>query len=98
MNLPEGEDFADHSAPDLVSEVKRLVLEPETWFPAWTTSPVMRRHTVVPLDPQLSRQIGLVEISPGGRYFVLASRTRLTIFDADTGKCVQEHTDRKSVV
>jgi hypothetical protein len=92
IDLPVGEDFANKSTHDLISEVKRLVLGPETWAPAWTTSPVLRRHTVQPIEPKLSARIKRIKISPGGRYFALQSKTLLTIFDAETGKCVQKHT------
>ncbi|KAJ7642549.1 hypothetical protein B0H17DRAFT_1104992 [Mycena rosella] len=85
MDTPPGEELLQSSTLDLIRDVKRLVLGPETWSPAWTEDPVLRRQTI-------PRDHDSVRLVCGAKYFVLQDPAGLTFFHATSGKQLWKHT------
>lgn len=67
IDLAPGENFERYSTTDLIDEVKRLVLGPKTWSPAWSSGAVVGRQTVLHFSEEISRIIRAT-LLPGGRF------------------------------
>ncbi|KAJ6536448.1 hypothetical protein DFH09DRAFT_1179015 [Mycena vulgaris] len=98
IDLAPGEEFEKQTTQDLIDEVKRIVLGPKTWSPAWSAPPVLKRQSVLPFECESSGS-GILDIRllPGGRYFAVHQGASLKFFDAATGKSALSYTHSDSI-
>ncbi|KAJ7505094.1 hypothetical protein B0H11DRAFT_2343536 [Mycena galericulata] len=85
IDLPP--ELQAYNTSDLIDEVKRVVVGPKTWSPAWSGETKHPRQTVIPLAEVLTRDAH-VELLPAGRYFAGHQKRRLEFYDTIAGRRV----------
>ncbi|KAJ7108402.1 hypothetical protein C8R43DRAFT_1243567 [Mycena crocata] len=73
LDLPPADVLRNYTVPDLVDDVKRIVLGPKTWSPASTSPPIITRQRALPAPwaTDNSRQtFSGMKVLPGGKYII----------------------------
>ncbi|KAJ6536446.1 hypothetical protein DFH09DRAFT_1179012 [Mycena vulgaris] len=96
-DVAPGEDFATYTTHDLIEEVKRIVVGPKTWSPAWSAPTLLKRQSVVPFERESSTGTLDIRLLPGGRYFAVHQQASLKFFDVATGKSAWSYTHPHSI-
>jgi hypothetical protein len=96
LDLHPDEDLSTYSTPDLIDEVKRIVMGPQTWSPASGSckhsGPTLRRRSVIAFDYPRAGAHTVFSVLPGGRYFAMTDRWNDSgIWEIATGRCLWTH-------
>ncbi|KAJ7618040.1 hypothetical protein FB45DRAFT_933177 [Roridomyces roridus] len=85
------ERLEDGTTQDLIAKVKRIASGPRTWLPSSLMPPTLEREVLVNLGPQYDAACTVVQLLPGGQYFLvcrLPSASVSSIWSVSSQKCI----------
>ncbi|KAJ7282410.1 hypothetical protein C8J57DRAFT_1710581 [Mycena rebaudengoi] len=79
INLPPNRALKDSSTAELIEEVKKIVLGPETWSRGAHPRPIVSREHRIPISTGFRRPI--LRLLPGDTYLTVQSSTRCELWN-----------------